>query len=94
MPWPPDRDDMKHLFWDFFGPRSEGTAQHFLIHLREFLTKNGCPEMPTGVRSEGPGHQAVFCCPPEAFQAAIERSLRPRRVSEGPVELGSKAKAD
>ncbi len=73
---------MKTYFWDFFGPRSEGTAQHFLVHLREFLKKNECPEMPTGLRSEGPGHQGVFCSPPEAFQLAIERSLRPKRTVE------------
>jgi len=55
---------MKRFFWDFFGPRADGTAQHFLLHLREFLTKNACPEMPVGLQSEGPGHQSVFCCPP------------------------------
>jgi len=73
---------MKNYFWDFFGPRAEGTAQHFLVHLREFLRKSECPEMPTGVRSDGAGHQAVFCTPPAEFQAAIERSLRPRRSTE------------
>jgi hypothetical protein len=73
---------MKSYFWDFFGPRAEGTAQHFLLHLREFLRKNECPEMPTGLRSEGAGHQAVFCSPPAEFQLAIERSLRPRRSTE------------
>lgn len=73
---------MKSYFWDFFGPRAEGTAQHFLSHLREFLKKNDCPDMPTGLRSEGAGHQAVFCSPPLEFQAAIERSLRPRRSAD------------
>jgi hypothetical protein len=73
---------MKSYLWDFFGPRAEGTAQHFLVHLREFLVKNNCPEMPTGMRSEGAGHQAVFCSPPLELQAAIERSLRPRRSTD------------
>lgn len=73
---------MKRYFWDFFGPRSEGIAQHFLLHLREFLKKSDCPEMATGLCSEGAGHQAVFCVAPVAFQAAIERSLRPKRVLE------------
>jgi hypothetical protein len=71
---------MKRFFWDFFGPRADGTAQHFLLHLREFLAKNACPEMPVGLQSEGPGHQSVFCCPPPELEAAIERSLRPRRI--------------
>jgi uncharacterized protein len=71
---------MKTLWWDFFGPRAEGTAQHFLVHLRDFLRKNECPEMPTGLRSEGAGHQGVYCSPPADFAPAIERSLRPRRI--------------
>ena len=76
---------MRSYFWDFFGPRADGTAQHFLVHLREFLKKHECPEMPTGLRSEGPGHRGVFCTPPEAFREAIERSLRPKRVVEDDV---------
>jgi hypothetical protein len=35
--------------------------------------------MPTGLRSEGAGHQAVFCTPPAELEVTIERSLRPRR---------------
>ena len=73
---------MKSYFWDFFGPRAEGTAQHFLVHLREFLQKNECPEMPSGLRSEGAGHHAVFCSPPPELEGPIERSLRPRRSTE------------
>jgi len=73
---------MKRYFWDFFGPRADGTAEHFLVHLREFLVKNACPDMPTGLHSQGAGHQAVFCCPPAELEAAIERSLRPRRSIE------------
>jgi hypothetical protein len=73
---------MKFYYWDFFGPRANGAAQHFLVHMREFLKNSDCPEMPTGLRSERAGHQAVFCAPPEEFQTAIERSLRPRRVLE------------
>jgi hypothetical protein len=73
---------MKSYFWDFFGPRAEGTAQHFLRHLRDFLQKNGCPEMPSGLRSEGAGHQSVYCSPPPEYEESIARSLRPRRVTE------------
>lgn len=75
---------MQTYFWDFFGPRAEGTAQHFLVHLREFLATNGCPDMPTGLRSEGAGHQGVFCTPPAEFRDAIQRSLRPKRIVEDP----------
>jgi hypothetical protein len=73
---------MKTYFWDFFGPRADGTAHHFLKHLREFLSKNSCPEMPTGLRSQGAGHQAVFCSPPPDLHETIERSLRPKRFAD------------
>jgi hypothetical protein len=66
-------------FWDFFGPHSAETAQHFDRHLGEFLKKHGIAGCETGVESEGEGHTAAFCkTPPEAC-AAIERALRPRR---------------
>jgi len=73
---------MKTLYWDFFGPRADGTAQHFLVHLREFLRKNECPEMASGLHSEGAGHQAVFCSPPAEYETRIMASLRPRRVAD------------
>ncbi|HEX3774760.1 MAG TPA: hypothetical protein VHV51_09870 [Polyangiaceae bacterium] len=73
---------MKTFFWDFFGPRADGTAEHFLRHLRVFLEQHECPEMPLGLRSEGAGHRAVFCTPPPEFELAIERSLKPRRSSD------------
>ncbi|MEO8900791.1 MAG: hypothetical protein ABI488_04030 [Polyangiaceae bacterium] len=73
---------MKTFFWDFFGPRSEGTAQHFLVHLREFLKKNDCPELPTGLSSEGAGHHAVSCSPTPEFETRLAASLRPRRIAD------------
>lgn len=73
---------MKSYFWDFFGPRAQGTAEHFLVHLREFLGKNQCPDMPTGLSSEGAGHHAVYCCPPAELETRIAASLRPRRITD------------
>ncbi len=68
-------------FWDFFGPRANGTAEHFHKHLLEFLKQNGCPPMPTGIEVVSATHHAVFCTPPAELAPAIERSLRPRRSS-------------
>lgn len=73
---------MKRFFWDFFGPRAQGTAEHFLIHLRQFLEKSGCAELPCGLTCEAPGHYAVYCVPTEAFRESIECSLRPRRSTD------------
>ena len=69
----------RRYFWDFFGGRAQGTAEHFHRHLLEFLAKNSCPAMPSGVEALGPTHHAVFCAPPAELREAIERSLRPKR---------------
>ncbi|HEY2409459.1 MAG TPA: hypothetical protein VGI10_25810 [Polyangiaceae bacterium] len=75
-----DQDRLARTFyWDFFGPHAGGTAAHFHKHLLEFLERNGCAAMPTGVQVVAAGHHAVFCSPPAALASAIERSLRPRR---------------
>jgi len=70
----------KTYFWDFFGPRAAGTAEHFRKHLDEFLGKNALGGCRTGCRSEGAGHQAVYCEAPASAAAAIEGALRPKRV--------------
>jgi hypothetical protein len=67
--------------WDFFGPRAAGTAAHFHKHLLEFLERNACPPMPSGLEELGPAHHAVFCTPPEELAESIQRALRPKRVS-------------
>jgi hypothetical protein len=73
---------MKRYFWDFFGPRGAGTAEHFERHLRQFLSTHDLQGCETGLESSGEGHHAVFCSAPSACEAAIEQNLRPRRVLE------------
>lgn len=69
----------RSYYWDFFGPRAEGTAAHFRQHLDGFIQKNGLEGCETGIVSQGEGHSAAFCRAPAAAQSAIERALRPRR---------------
>lgn len=73
---------MTTYYWDFFGPRSAGTAQHFETHLGEFLVRHGLEGCKTGLVSEGPGHHAVYCETPESARAIVETALRPKRSSE------------
>ena len=72
---------MKTYFWDFFGPRSEGTARHFRTHLIQFLEAQAIAGCDTGLASEGTGHQAVYCRSPEP-SATIESLLKPKRCVE------------
>jgi hypothetical protein len=73
---------MKTYFWDFFGPRADGTARHFELHLREFLERNTLTGCETGLTSEGEGHRAVYCRTPEPAQKTVELTLRPKRSAE------------
>jgi hypothetical protein len=73
------RRDLKLYFWDFFGPRAAGTAEHFLKHLDQFLSEHALLGCETGLRSQAERHFAVFCRAPGEAQATIESALRPRR---------------
>jgi len=69
--------------WDFFGPRGEGTARHFLRHLDEFLQRERVEGCSTGVEASRPGQWTVTCRTPPAAAAAVRGALRPRREVEG-----------
>ena len=70
------------LYWDHFGAPAEGTAEHFRVHLDEFLAREGLTGCTTGVVVEQPGHHAAaWCTCPEPLVPVIGRALRPRRVS-------------
>lgn len=70
------------LYWDFFGPPSEGTAEHFRKHLDEFLQREQLDGCEIGVEIVRPGqHAAAWCRCTEALMDTLGRALRPRRVS-------------
>jgi len=71
--------DMHTYYWDFFGPRAAGTAEHFKKHLLQFLEQNALAGCTVDTVSEAEGHEATRCIAPEGAWAAIERSLRPQR---------------
>lgn len=76
-------------YWDFFGPRAQGTAEHFVEHLNAFLDRHGFAACETGTESRGPGHRAAWCrvgaAAPREVHDGIHAALRPRRhVEESP----------
>ena len=68
-------------FWDFFGPRSQPTAQHFKRHLQGFLVQHGVAELPLVEASQAPGHHAVGVTTPPQHWELIEKALRPKRFA-------------
>lgn len=65
--------------WDFFGPRAEGTARHFLRHLDEFLQRERVEGCTTKVEELRKGQWTVQCRTPPAAETAVRQALRPRR---------------
>ena len=68
------------LYWDYFGPDAAGTAEHFRVHLDEFLLREALQGCTTGVEVSAPGRAAAWCRCPESILDVIGRALRPRRV--------------
>ena len=66
-------------YWDFFGPNSGRTAEHFRKHLIQFLREHGLEEVVTGCESEGHSHMAAYCVVSSAHAETLERALKPNR---------------
>jgi hypothetical protein len=67
------------FYWDFFGPRAEGTARHFLRHLDERLAREGIAAGETAVEEPTRGHWAVRCALTAPDAGRLRNALRPRR---------------
>lgn len=77
---------MTRLYWDFRGGRAQGTAEHFVRHLEEFLTATDLTGCGVGVEAYSALHSAAYCdAPHEALSTIVER-LRPRRRALSPGE--------
>lgn len=67
------------FYWDFFGPRGEGTARHFQRHLEEFLAREGVAGCTSDLEAPAANQWTVSCRAPAAAADAVRRALRPRR---------------
>jgi hypothetical protein len=67
------------FYWDFFGPRAEGTARHFQKHMDEFLARQAVAGCVTGVDTLRDGHWAAWCRTPDEAVPTIRTALKPRR---------------
>lgn len=67
------------LYWDFYGPDAQGTAEHFARHLDEFIARNALTGCATGSEVARPGHAFAHCTADGATVETLRRALRPRR---------------
>ena len=72
---------MRHLklIWDFRGPASQKTAEHHLIHLKEYIVINNLNIEITGVEIINEMHSLAFLVVPENEMIPIRDALKPHR---------------
>ena len=71
---------MRRLFWDYYGPRAGGTANHFRLHLDEFINDMKLTGCTSGVIEYSPTHAAAWCDAPEDACETLVSRLRPHRA--------------
>ena len=72
---------MRHLklIWDFRGPASQKTAEHHLIHLKEYIVINNINIEITGVEIINEMHSLAYLVVPENEMIPIRDTLKPHR---------------
>ena len=70
--------DLK-LIWDFKGPAATGTANHHLVHLKEYLELHQIPFIATGVASISTNHTMAYVAINEQYMPKLRDELKPHR---------------
>ena len=65
------------LIWDFRGPVSQKTAEHHLIHLKEYISINAVNAITTGVETFSEMHSIAYMVVNESDMIAVRDALKP-----------------
>ncbi|WP_296383216.1 hypothetical protein [Winogradskyella sp.] len=67
------------LIWDFRGPVSQKTAEHHLIHLKEYISINKLSISITGIETLNDMHSLAYLVVNESDMKPIRDALKPHR---------------
>ena len=67
------------LIWDFKGPYASKTAEHHLIHLNEFVSREKVDVLATGTENISGNHTIAFIACSEENMPTLRDQLRPHR---------------
>jgi hypothetical protein len=67
------------LIWDFRGPNASHTAEHHLIHLKEYISLENLAITITGVEHINDMHSMAFLVVNEDQMKSIRDTLKPHR---------------
>lgn len=75
--------DLYRIYWDYYGPHAEKTAQHFHHHLDEMIEREGVTASvtATGVEAYTPLHSAAWCEADFEVAKQLAQSLKAKRAS-------------
>ena len=67
------------LIWDFRGPAGQKTAEHHLIHLKEYIALNALKISTSGVETLSDMHSLAYLVVDESEMKPIRDALKPHR---------------
>lgn len=67
------------LIWDFRGPTGQKTAEHHLVHLKDYITIEKLSISITGVETLNDMHSIAFLVVDETDMITIRDALKPHR---------------
>lgn len=67
------------LIWDFKGPSAAKTAEHHLIHLREYAEANDISSLAAGTETIQTNHHIAYMVVAEQDMPAVRDALKPHR---------------
>lgn len=67
------------LIWDFRGPSSAKTAEHHLIHLKEYIEIEKLDISITGVEMQSEMHSMAYLVVDESKMKPLRDALKPHR---------------
>lgn len=67
------------LIWDFKGPAAAKTAEHYEIHLKEYVTSEELKYDITGITHVSDSHSLVFLVVAEFEMPQVRDDLKPHR---------------
>jgi hypothetical protein len=67
------------LIWDFRGPAAAKTAEHHVVHLKEFIAMEKLPLNITGFQSVTDMHSIAWMVVTDDFMIPVRDALKPHR---------------
>lgn len=69
------------VIWDFRGPEASRTAEHHVIHLKEYAIAKDLPYIEIDTETVNALHTIAFIAIEESFTTAIRQELKPHRAT-------------